>query len=145
MPFLRTFFRECEGWHLFILKGFCDSFKDVAYLCICKKKTMRKTLFILLCVWMAVSCTERPQRPVYHPKLVQIDSILQHDSLKWKNLSRGEMIPDVFLYVDTLEEGESPIYDGTVEYIQETGKRVFKKDMLRPLMWDLVNGGCRQK
>ena len=94
---------------------------------------MRKTLFILLCVWMAVSCTERPQRPVYHPKLVQIDSILQHDSLKWKNLGRGEMIPDVFLYVDTLEEGESPIYDGTVEYIQETGKRVFKKDMLRPL------------
>ena len=94
---------------------------------------MRKTLFILLCVWMAVSCTERPQRPVYHTKLVQIDSILQHDSLKWKNLGRGEMIPDVFLYVDTLEEGESPIYDGTVEYIQETGKRVFKKDMLRPL------------
>ena len=94
---------------------------------------MQKTLFILLCVWMAVSCTRQPQHPVYHPKLVQIDSILQHDSLKWKNLNRGEMIPDVFLYVDTLEEGESPIYDGTVEYIPEIGKRVFKKDILRPL------------
>ena len=50
---------------------------------------MRKILFIIICLLTVVSCTERRQPLVYHPKLVQIDSILQHDSLKWKNLNRG--------------------------------------------------------
>ena len=58
---------------------------------------MQKILYVILCLLLAVSCARKPQLPVYHPKLIQIDSILQHDSFKWKNLFRGEAIPDVFL------------------------------------------------
>lgn len=42
------------------------------------------------------ACSER-QRPAYSRLLVQADSLLQRDSLKWKNLYRGEALRDCFI------------------------------------------------
>ena len=93
---------------------------------------MRNILFVILCLLTVVSCTERPQRPVYHPKLVQIDSILQHDSLKWKNLNRGERQPTVYLYTDTFDRGEEMV-DGIYHYDEKIGKCIVQRQPLHPM------------
>lgn len=93
---------------------------------------MRKILFIILCVLTVVSCTERHQPLVYHPGLVQIDSILQHDSLKWKNLNRGERQPVVYLYTDTFDWGEEMV-DGTYHFDAKIGKCIVQREPLHPM------------
>ena len=93
---------------------------------------MRRILFIILSVWMAVSCTEQPSLLVRHPRLVQIDSILQHDSLKWKNLNRGERQPTVYLYTDTFDWGEEMV-DGTYHYDAKIGKCIIQREPLHPM------------
>lgn len=93
---------------------------------------MRKILFIIICLLTVVSCTERRQPLVYHPKLVQIDSILQHDSLKWKNLNRGERQPTVYLYTDTFDRGEEMV-DGTYHYDEKIGKCIIQREPLHPM------------
>ena len=93
---------------------------------------MRNILFVILCLLTVVSCTERRQPLVYHPKLVQIDSILQHDSLKWKNLNRGERQPIVYLYTDTFDRGEEMV-DGTYHFDAKIGKCIVQREPLYPM------------
>lgn len=75
---------------------------------------MRKILFLFVLLGLVVSCMKRPQPLVYHPKLVHIDSLLQHDSLKWKNLNRGEVIEDIYQFAGESFKSDTRLGPGLI-------------------------------
>jgi hypothetical protein len=76
---------------------------------------------------------ERPQPEVYHPKLVQVDSLLQHDSLKWKNLNRGEVMEDVYGYTGEPFKSDTSPRTGTYYYDGITNMFYPVRELLIPL------------
>ena len=95
---------------------------------------MRRVLYLFVLLGVVVSCMERPQPKVYHPKLVQIDSLLQHDSLKWKNLNRGEVMEDVYGYTGEPFKSDTSPRTGTYYYDGITNMFYPVRELLIP--WD---------
>lgn len=93
---------------------------------------IQKTIYFLLALLLAGSaCTEQTKQPAYHPQLTRIDSLLQTDSLQWKNLNRGTIIKDNHLIKGVFHEDS--IHSGTVSVIVEEGVTYASGGIIHPL------------